>query len=59
MAEGGDNLTDLNVAFFQISYFKIPKHIIFVDDFPRTPTGKAQKYIMVEKSCQLLNIIKN
>jgi fatty-acyl-CoA synthase len=28
----------------QIAYYKIPKHIRFVDDFPATLSGKIQKY---------------
>ena len=28
----------------QISYFKIPQHIRFVDGFPMTVTGKIQKF---------------
>jgi len=29
-----------------ISYFKIPQHIEFVDEFPMTVTGKMQKFVM-------------
>lgn len=32
----------------QISYFKIPEYIRFVDDFPMTVTGKMQKFAMRE-----------
>jgi fatty-acyl-CoA synthase len=32
----------------QIAYFKIPKYIWFVDDFPMTVTGKLQKFRMRE-----------
>ena len=28
---------------YQISHFKVPKLIEFVDDFPRTVTGKVRK----------------
>jgi fatty-acyl-CoA synthase len=28
----------------KISHFKIPKNFEFVDDFPRTVTGKIEKY---------------
>lgn len=30
----------------QISHFKIPEYIRFVDDFPMTVTGKMQKFVM-------------
>ena len=32
----------------QITHFKIPKHIRFVDEFPMTVTGKIQKFKMSE-----------
>jgi acyl-CoA synthetase (AMP-forming)/AMP-acid ligase II len=28
----------------QMANFKVPRAIVFVDDFPRTPTGKVQKF---------------
>jgi len=34
----------------QIAYYKVPKHIIIVDEFPMTVTGKIQKFIMREKT---------
>jgi fatty-acyl-CoA synthase len=30
--------------FLKISHFKIPKNFEFVEDFPRTVTGKIEKY---------------
>jgi fatty-acyl-CoA synthase len=30
----------------QISHFKIPHHIRFVDEYPMTVTGKIQKFVM-------------
>jgi fatty-acyl-CoA synthase len=33
----------------KIAGFKVPKRIIWVDTIPRTATGKAQKFILVEK----------
>ena len=32
----------------KISYFKIPKYILFVTEFPTTVTGKIQKFVMRE-----------
>ena len=34
----------------QIAYYKVPKHIFIVDEFPMTVTGKIQKFIMREKT---------
>ncbi len=33
----------------QIAYYKVPKHIVIVDEFPLTVTGKIQKFVMREK----------
>jgi fatty-acyl-CoA synthase len=40
----------------QISHFKIPKLIRFVDEFPMTVTGKPQKYIMREQMAKELGL---
>ena len=47
----GETLTAADVQAFcrdQISHYKIPHHIRFVDEFPMTVTGKMQKYLMRE-----------
>lgn len=36
----------------QIAYYKVPKHIIIVDEFPLTVTGKIQKFKMREKTIE-------
>ena len=33
----------------QISHYKIPRHVRFVDGFPMTVTGKVQKFVMRER----------
>lgn len=33
----------------QLARFKIPKSIIITNEIPKTPTGKVQKFILVEK----------
>lgn len=38
----------------RIAHFKIPRHILFVDSFPMTVTGKVQKFAMREQTVQLL-----
>lgn len=38
----------------QIARYKIPKHIFFIDDFPKTASGKIQKYKLREMAEELL-----
>jgi fatty-acyl-CoA synthase len=38
----------------QIAYYKVPKHIMIVDEFPLTVTGKIQKFIMRDKTISAL-----
>ncbi len=33
----------------QITHFKIPRHVRFVEEFPMTVTGKMQKFVMREE----------
>ena len=40
----------------RIAHFKIPRYIVFVDEFPMTITGKVQKYKMREQSMQMLGL---
>ncbi|MBC6402556.1 MAG: AMP-binding protein [Hyphomonadaceae bacterium] len=44
-------------AFCQgrIAHYKIPKYIVFVDEFPTTVTGKIQKFVMRKQMSQQLN----
>jgi len=45
--KNGQNLTQEEVQEFcrgKIARFKIPVHVIFVNDFPKTASGKIQKY---------------
>lgn len=47
--EEGETLTAEEVKAYckgQITHFKVPKHIRFVDEYPMTVTGKIQKYKM-------------
>ena len=38
----------------QIAYYKVPKYIMIVDEFPMTVTGTIQKFIMREKTIEQL-----
>ncbi len=53
----GESLTADEVKSFcqgQITHFKIPKHIRFVDEYPMTVTGKIQKFKMSEQMAEEL-----
>ncbi|KAG4077543.1 hypothetical protein HA402_002970 [Bradysia odoriphaga] len=50
--EKGKSLTADDIRNFckgSIAYFKIPKYIKFVDDFPKTTSGKIQKFKLQEQ----------
>jgi fatty-acyl-CoA synthase len=47
----GQTLTQEEVQEFcrgKVSRYKIPRHVIFVDDYPKTASGKIQKYKLRE-----------
>ncbi|XP_042909821.2 medium-chain acyl-CoA ligase ACSF2, mitochondrial-like [Parasteatoda tepidariorum] len=55
----GMTLTEEDVRKFcqgKISYYKIPRYILFVDEFPKTKTGKAQKHEMAKISIEKLGL---
>ena len=55
----GANATAEEIRDFcrgQISHYKIPRHIKFVESFPMTVTGKIQKYLMREESIKELGL---
>ena len=55
--EEGCSLSEEDVKAFckgQITHFKIPKHVRFVEDFPMTVTGKIQKFKMSEMMVEQL-----
>lgn len=57
--KSGKKVTEDDVKKFcdgKISYFKIPEYILFVDTFPKTVSGKIQKYKMREESRKKLNL---
>jgi fatty-acyl-CoA synthase len=48
----GETLTAEDIVAFcrdQIAYYKVPRHIRFVAEFPLTVTGKVQKYLMRQR----------
>ena len=42
----------------QIAHYKIPRHIMFVDDFPMTVTGKIQKFKIREETIAKLGLME-
>ncbi|KAH9495236.1 Acyl-CoA synthetase member 2 mitochondrial [Bulinus truncatus] len=60
VVKSGMNLTEQEVKEFckdKIAKFKIPHYILFVEDFPKTVTGKIQKFIMREESVKMLGLL--
>jgi len=54
----GESLTEDDVRSFcrgQITHFKVPTHIRFVDEYPMTVTGKIQKFKMSERMVEELS----
>ena len=42
----------------KVAYYKIPKFVIFVEEYPTTATGKVQKFKMTEETVKLLGLDK-
>ncbi len=57
--KAGEQVTEEELKDFckgQIAYYKIPRYIKFVDDFPMTVTGKIQKFQMRQQSTEELGL---
>jgi fatty-acyl-CoA synthase len=55
----GEEASDEDVRAFcreRLSHFKVPRYVLFVDEFPMTVTGKIQKYKMREESIRMLGL---
>ena len=51
----GESLDEAGIRAYcneQIAYYKVPKHIFIVDEFPMTVTGKIKKFIMRERTIE-------
>lgn len=53
-AEATDEATIIAALKAQISAFKVPKRVVFVDQLPRNTMGKVQKNLLREQFAQLL-----
>ena len=40
----------------RLGHYKIPRYVMFVEEFPMTVTGKMQKFKMREESAQELGL---
>jgi fatty-acyl-CoA synthase len=57
--KAGQTLTEDEVKDFckgKIAHYKIPRYVMFVDDFPINISGKIQKYKMREESIRVLGL---
>ncbi len=55
----GVEISDMDIRDFcrdQIAYFKIPRYIQFVNEFPMTVTGKMQKFVMRQRMVEDLQL---
>lgn len=43
----------------KLSHFKIPRYVVIVDEFPRTLSGKIQKFKFVDVFSEKLKQVKN
>jgi fatty-acyl-CoA synthase len=41
-----------------LAHYKVPRYVVFVDEFPMTVTGKIQKYKMREDTIERLGLVK-
>jgi len=59
LREGAEPLTAAAVKEFatgKLAYYKIPRYVMVVDEFPMTVTGKVRKIEMREKSVEALDL---
>ena len=57
--EGAEALSEEDVREFcrgRIAHYKVPRYVVFVDEFPMTVTGKIQKFLLREQSMKLLDL---
>ncbi|XP_047483965.1 medium-chain acyl-CoA ligase ACSF2, mitochondrial-like [Penaeus chinensis] len=55
----GSSLSDTELREWckgKIAHYKVPRYVLFKDEFPRTVTGKIQKFKMREQTIEELNL---
>jgi fatty-acyl-CoA synthase len=40
----------------RLAHFKVPRHVLVVDAFPMTVTGKVQKFLLREQAVERLGL---
>ena len=59
--KSGKSLTEEELRAFcqgQIAHYKIPKYVMFMDEFPMTVTGKIQKFVLRDWATDKLGLKK-
>ena len=59
VVEPGMSIADADVADFcrgKMASFKIPRHLLIVDDYPMTSSGKVQKYLLRQMAAEKLGL---
>jgi fatty-acyl-CoA synthase len=55
----GTTLDEVTVQAYcreRLAHFKVPRYVLFVDEFPMTVTGKVQKFKMREETTRRLGL---
>jgi fatty-acyl-CoA synthase len=55
----GEKVSEEEIREFcrgRLAHFKVPRYVLFVDEFPMTVTGKIQKFKMREQSIRVLGL---
>jgi fatty-acyl-CoA synthase len=61
IVRGGAELSEDAVREFcrgRLAHFKVPRYVLFTDEFPMTVTGKVQKFKMRDDSIERLGLQK-
>ena len=59
VVEPGQAITETDLDGFcrgKMASFKIPRHLVIVDDYPMTSTGKVQKYLLRQMAAEQLGL---
>ena len=59
VVEPGRAITDADLDSFcrgKMASFKIPRHLVIVDDYPMTSSGKVQKYLLRQLAAEQLGL---
>ncbi len=59
VVEPGQAITDAELDAFcrgKMASFKIPRHLVVVDDYPMTSSGKVQKYLLRQMAAEQLGL---